>query len=58
MANTSTSVISLYELNDTLTAELASWGWNAETEEEYDALNDLTLDVYSMIQAFAAEVAR
>ena len=55
---TGTSVISLYELNDAITAELASWGWNAETEEEYDALNNLTHNVYSMIETFAAEVAR
>lgn len=58
MANTSTSVINLYDLNDALGAELKAWGWTPETEEEYDALNNLTHDVYSTIQAFAEEVAR
>lgn len=32
----------LYKLNDQVTEKLAEHGWHAETEEDYDALNDLT----------------
>lgn len=35
----------LCELNDSLTQRLADEGWNAHTEEEYDALNELTHEV-------------
>lgn len=52
MANSSTSVISLYALNDLLTDELEAWGWTAENEADYDALNNLTHDVYGLIQSF------
>lgn len=34
----------LIGLNDMLTAELARRGWFANTEDDYDRLNDLTHD--------------
>ncbi|WP_133617809.1 hypothetical protein [Leucobacter luti] len=35
----------LYSLNDELTQQLSHMGWNAKTDEDYDALNDLVLRV-------------
>lgn len=35
----------LYELNDHLTEELAAAGWNAESDQDYEELNDLTHNV-------------
>lgn len=55
--DTSVSVIPLYKLNDVLTSELAEWGWAADTEEDYEAIDNLTHDVYGLIQSFAEEAA-
>lgn len=46
------SMDELYSLNDDLTAELAGMGWSAETDGDYDNLNDL---VHEVAEATPAE---
>jgi hypothetical protein len=52
----------LYALNDRITAQLGARGWTADTEEDYDSLNDLThtiaekqVSINELIEAFVAE---
>lgn len=37
--------ISTTAVNDWLTQTLSTSGWSAQTEDDYDRLNDLTLDI-------------
>lgn len=41
--------VELSRVNDWLTTTLAAHGWVAATEEDYDALNDLTHDLAAQI---------
>lgn len=45
----------LYMLNDQLTAALASMGWVADGEEDYERLNELTHQVAGLVEGFQAE---
>ena len=44
---TSLTTEELYRLNDQLTAALSNLQWNADTEEDYDNLNDVVLHIAS-----------
>ena len=56
-ANTSTSVVSRAELHDFLENILFGWGWEIETHEDWDDMDDLAYEIWSMIQTFAEERA-
>jgi hypothetical protein len=45
----------LYTLNDQLTAALASMGWVADSEDDYERLNELTHQVAGLVEGFQAE---
>lgn len=56
------TTVELYALNDFLTEQLAARGWNAETDLDYDALNELThtlapiqVQVDDLIEKFMSE---
>lgn len=54
-ANTSTSVVSRAELNDFLENKLFGWGWEVDTDEDWDEMDALAYEIWSLIQAFAEE---
>lgn len=48
----------LVAMNDLLTAELSDQGWNAETEEDFERLNDLTHRVHSLLSDLLGDFVR
>ena len=47
--------ISTTAVNDWLTQTLSTSGWSAQTEDDYDRLNDLTLDITSHLESTLTE---
>lgn len=44
-------------MHDFLENILFGWGWEIETHEDWDDMDDLAYEIWSMIQTFAEERA-